>query len=374
MTEYKIQIYEKKKYIRKLTFLNLKEEVTNFMYKRTVAASSRGDLLFFVLIFFLSIKSENSSNSLLKDLLEQNIGRLKLLNEMFATKKNQLKKYEYREVVESLGLQNLVKYDVIFLLIEAIENADLLEVKYRDYFLMNPELLNQLNYIVDSHGKDLSEFYTVFKGFDIEDDRYNSITGHYLDLSKSVYRPIKMRTRRKLDISLQQFTEITRIKSESPILVEFIQSIDPQIIFELWDKYHLASYIQSVWVEANNSPIISNFIGGGAAGSIVAWIQWKNTKDPNEKDLIKKELDKQKVLFLERENELLRALNHSIKTTPEKLANEVKKLREEILILREKEKTKEEKRIYSSLKLELRNLENLSVVVNDKIDSEITDF
>ncbi len=364
MEKYKIQIKEKEKFIRKLSFLNLRDEVTNFMYKKTIASASRRDLLLFVLIFFLSIKKPNAKNSLLYSLLEQNLEKLQKFNKFLEEKRVMLKQGEYEKIKEKFKLTDALKYDVLFLLIEGVTDAEILKIKYSDFFKKNKELLKEFDVVVAKFGQQVDMTYLKFKEFHIEDDRYDEETGEHYDLSKSVYRPVKMRLRRKLDISLQQFTEIKEIKSESPIIVDFIQSVDPDIIFELWEKYHLVEYLKGIYDLIKNNVSLSLNLDLGDL--IIGYILWKTTDGRKKKEKEEKNdnFKQKKTEYLKKENSLLKALNSSLQKTQESLEKEIENLENRLGKLEKKsELTGEENQLKKAISLELKKLKNLSVTV-----------
>src|SRR3989344_5168953 len=117
MREIQIHIREEEKSEAGLTLFNFREELVNFMYKKTVADSSRGSMRFYILIFFLSIKV--NSKTLLEDLHEKNWKKLEALNHSF-DKKEKLRKNEYAKFVEDAGLTKIFRNDVFFLLMSSI--------------------------------------------------------------------------------------------------------------------------------------------------------------------------------------------------------------------------------------------------------------
>lgn len=56
MKKIEVQIKEKDKGNKDLSLLNLRDEIVNFLYKDTIASSTKADLQFYVLLFFISIK------------------------------------------------------------------------------------------------------------------------------------------------------------------------------------------------------------------------------------------------------------------------------------------------------------------------------
>jgi hypothetical protein len=84
-----------------------------------------------------------------------------------------------------------------------------------------------------------------FQASFIEDDRHD-YRGNYHDLSKSVYRTVRMRISRTLELNLQKYTSVQEITSRSPIDLTFIQYVDLHMLIELWNRLHLVEYLDSV--------------------------------------------------------------------------------------------------------------------------------
>jgi len=88
MKKISVHIKELDKKGKKLSFFNLNSEIVNFLYKDTVAQSTKSDQLFFVLLFFLSVKLNNKTA--LENLLEENLPKFTKLNDYFINKKGRL--------------------------------------------------------------------------------------------------------------------------------------------------------------------------------------------------------------------------------------------------------------------------------------------
>ena len=292
MKKIEVKIKEKDKGTKDLSLLNLRDEVVNFLYKDTVANSTKADLQFFVLLYFVSIRSGNKT--FLEKLLDEGIPKFNKLNEDFAKKKGYLRSMEYRKMVEEHGLSGLFENDIFFVLVEAILNVKEIEQRFTPFLKKHSEVERVIKAIRIKYASQLSTSFAKFKSSKIEDNRYDEY-GNYHDLSKSVYRTVRMRNSRNLDLNLQRYTSVKEITSKSPVDLTFLQHIDPKIIFDLWDKYHVAEYMKSAWKTANDTPIIANTVGGIFGGLVVLYAQWRlidGKGNRTEKDKAKQEFEK----------------------------------------------------------------------------------
>ena len=97
----------------------------------------------------------------------------------------------------------------------------------------------------------IEQFYGQFEDVFIEDDRIDVDSGNQLDLSKSVTRTIEMRLSRKVENSVKKFTKIKEIKSQSPIDFNFVQDINLDLIYTIWDQFKvLAHYTYTLATDA----------------------------------------------------------------------------------------------------------------------------
>ncbi len=371
MKRIEVKIKEKDKKGRPLTLLNFRDELVNFMYKKTVADSSRSSMHFFVLVFFLSLKIEEKS--LLIKIFDENIDSLKKLNKTFDGKKR-LKKGEYYDLVKENKLDQVFKYDIFFILITTVLDSKTILSKFDDYFYENKKLKDDFLEVVKKYEEDLERFDLDFKKHLIIDDRYDEF-GEYHDLSKSVYRTIKMRTSRQIDLSLHKYAEVKIISSQSPIDLSIIQHIDPQIIFDLWETYKLGDYVGIIWKSANSNPIVSGVISG-FAGNVLAekWLKWKSIngqKNRKEKkkakiefDIVKSDKKQNKKLL-----QLATVLAESVVKSNEYLRNEVDELRDRVRVLTENRTvlaSKESNKEIEMLKEKIEKLENIDISAKEK--------
>lgn len=360
----KIEIYitEKDKMGRQLTLLNFRDELVNFMYKKTVADSSRTSMGFFVLIFFLSLKV--GQKSLLMSLFDDNADKLKSLNEALSSREK-LRSGEYAELIKNIGLDRLFKYDIFFILITCILDSDRIFTKFNEYFSKNSEVRDDFIKVVDKYKNSLGKFESDFKSNLIADDRIDE-EGEYHDLSKSVYRTIKMRTSRSLDIELHKYAEVKIIKSESPICLTITQHIDPQIIIDLWNTYKLGDYVKAIWQFMNNG-IPANFIGGAL---VIKYVNWK-TADGNKNRRIKanakaefdaaKNNPEQNIKLMQ----LVEALTESVIKSNEYLQNEVRSLKRKREATSREIASKAKDKKIKELEEKIRKLENIKVDVSE---------
>ncbi len=369
MKKIEVTIKEKDKGTKDLSLLNLREEIVNFLYKDTVANSTKADLQFFVLLFFISIKIKKKT--FLEKILSEGIPKFKKLNESFARKKGYLRAREYRGMVEEYGLSELFENDIFFVIIEAILNIEEIEQKFKSFYKQNSDIQKSIEDIRTKYFDQLNASFINFKSSKIQDDRYDE-QGNYHDLSKSVYRTVRMRNSRNLDLNLQKYTSIKKITSESPILLTFFQHIDPQIIFDLWDKYHVAEYLKSAWKTANDTPIIANTVGGVFGGLVVLYAQWKlidGKKNRGEKDKVKQEFEKAKKSNGQILDDLTLRLVDSVLKANERLEKEIENSRTHVRELSGKDIVLQNKVAIEKLKERIEQLENLSVsskIVDEK--------
>lgn len=361
MKKIEVKIKEKDKGTKDLSLLNLRDEVVNFLYKDTVANSTKADLQFFVLLYFISIQS--GDKTFIEKVLDEGIPKFNKLNESFANKRGHLHSREYRKMVEEHGLSELFENDIFFVLIESILNIKEIDNRYKPFLKKHPQVEKVIVAIETKYAPSLSSSLKKFKSSKISDDRYDD-NGNYHDLSKSVYRTVRMRNSRNLDLNLQRYTSVREITSKSPVDLTFLQHVDPQIIFDLWDKYHVAGYMKSAWHTANNTPIIANAVGGAFGGLVVLYAQWKlidGKKNRTEKSKAKLKLDKSK-----RENgqvldDLTLRLVDSVLKSNERLEKEVEMTRTQIRELSNVNIATQDKEALKRLEERVAQLENLSV-------------
>lgn len=371
MKKIEVRIREKDKHGKILSLLNLREEVVNVLYKDTVAHSTKADMQFFVLLFFISIKFENKT--LLEYVLDSALPKFSNLNKAFSQKKRRLRAKEYQKMVAEHGLESIFKFDVFFILVEAILNIDEIKQRYVDFFSKSPKAIDLIEKIKDEYAKELEAGLNDFKSSHIEDDRYDD-EGNYHDLSKSVYRTVRMRNARNLDLNLQKYTSVQEISSQSPVILDFIQYVDPQLIFELWEKYNLAEYTKLVagaTFDAIKSHVDFNINIGNIAE---AWLIWRltNRLDRAEKERKKSELqlEKNKPANQEVLDTLTERLVDSVLKANERLQQEVDETRKKLDLLQGDPVATQNKEEIKKVRLRLEELENLEITAKVKVDKK----
>lgn len=292
MNVIEVKITEKDKGGKNLSLFNLRDEIVNFLYRDTVALSTKSDLQFYLILFFLSLKTKNGN--LAEAILADAIPKFTKLNDSLSQKTGYLQAGEYARKVEEFELKDIFKNDIFFLLIEAILNREEIADKYKEFFDSNDEISKSFTYICNKYYSDLSRYLDIFSTSRIQDEREDEY-GNTHDLSKSVYRMVKMRNARTLNVNLQKYTKIKSITSESPIDLTFLQYVDVQIIFDIWDRLEVVEYSKAVWKGANNSPIISGAVGGVVSGLVLKYFDWKKIDGR----LNKKEKDVNSLFFQE---------------------------------------------------------------------------
>ena len=167
MKKIEVIIKEKDKGTKTLSLLNLRDEIVNFLYKDTVANSTKADLQFFVLLFFISIKVKNKT--LLEHVLDDALPKFKKLNESFATKRGRLQSKEYQTLVKENGLEELFRYDIFFILVEAILNIEKIEEKFNSYSKEYPDINEEIKLVKQKYLQELSYGFKNFQSSIFED-------------------------------------------------------------------------------------------------------------------------------------------------------------------------------------------------------------
>lgn len=369
-----VRIKEKDKKKKKLTLFNMRDELVNFMYKDTVADSSRADQYFYLLIYFASIQA--GDKTLIETILDAALPRFQRLNNDFAGRKKYLAKHEYRQAVQDHGLSDFFAYDIFFILCEAIIEIDDIEVKYKSLYEDIPQLTSVIDTLKTKYRPLIVENYSLFTASKIKDERVDDY-GFTHDLSKGVYRTIKMRNAKNLEINLQRYTRVRQVTSESPIILDIIQIVDPQIVFDLWNKYHVVEYVAGVWRFLNNSPVIA-----GATGAIISqpviekynsWRAARHNKDSRE---VRKSAKDAFDVAKNQHSEQLEAINlqlvQSVMETNKHLRDEISYLRQRLEVEQSRNAAKDEDEI-KSLKSRIEKLENIEVETSEIKDTATQD-
>jgi hypothetical protein len=359
MKHIEVHVKEQTKGSRKLTLLNLRDEVVNFLYKDTVASSTKSDLQFFVLLFFVSVPA--GKGSLLERVLDQALPRLKRLNRHLASKKTYLKRSEYRSLVEEYGLAQIFERDVFFVLSEAILDFDEIEPRFRTFYQQNEGLKRVIEEVKSRYAPELRDIFVLFESSRIQDDRYDD-NGNYHDLSKSVYRTIRMRNSRNLDLNLQKYTTVKSITSQSPVDLTFLQHVNPQIVFDLWDKYQVAHYAKPLWDNISGNPVVNGVVGSFLWDLIKPYVRWKRVNGAThrkEKRAAKQEFEISKARHGKDIDDLTLRLVDSVLKSNERLQKDIDLLQDKLAA--EQAKVAQDKDEVKKLKEHIARLENLSI-------------
>ena len=370
-----VQITEIDKGDTPLTLHNFRDELVNNMYKKTIADSSRTEMRFYVTVFFLCFKM--GSKSLLRKLFEDNLTKLEALNAEFS-KRPKLQKNEYADLVNQVGLTQIFKRDIPFLLISTILDSKNVLKEFHVFFEKNPDLKKEFVGISEKYSAKLEDFYENFRSHRIEDDRYDDF-GNYHDLSKSVFRTIKMRTSRQLDLTLHKYAEIKEVKSHSPIDLTVLQQLDPYILFNLWEAYDIGHYVGATWDYAAEAAGIT----AGIDLLLKKWTKWKSINgrtDRKKKNAARKsfELEIKKKKYVTQFSVLIEVLAKSVLNADKFLKKEIRLIKARILKLNEdrsvlnKESVDEQ---VASLEKRLAKLENIKIKITEekqkqKLDKE----
>ena len=168
-----------------------------------------------------------------------------------------------------------------------------------------------------------------------------------------------------LDLNLQKYTSIQEITSKSPIDLTFLQHIDPQIIFDLWDKYHLAEYVHSVASDALTFTRNHFSLNIDLGDLINGWVLYKLTSGNNRKEKLKnQQIFEQAKIKTENHSsleDLTTILVKSVLNANKRLEEEVERMRQEINELKSQNIELQDKPKIKKLEERLKQLENLSV-------------
>ena len=368
-----VSIREKDKRKKNLTLVNMRDELVNFMYRDTVASSSRTDQQFYILLYFASLKV--NEKSLIEALLEAALPRFQKLSEDLSERKTYLKKHEYNESVQKHSLEAFFTYDIFFIICEAIIDIDNIEKQYEDLYARNEHMTTVMASLKQKYRPDIVKYYSLFNASRIKDERTDDY-GFVHDLSKSVYRTIKMRNAKNFELNLQKYTRVKRVTSNSPIVLDIIEIVDPQIIFDLWDKYHVFDYMTGVWKFINGSPVIS-----GAAGAIIAqpviekynaWRGARHGQDKKYKETTREAFKVAKNQHSDQLEGINLKLVQSVMDANEHLIEEVSFLKKVLERERQKSVTKDDDEI-KRLKRRIDQLENIEVTTSDVKSNDIID-
>lgn len=362
-----VHIKEIDKKGRDLTLINLRDEIVGYLYRDTVARATKSDMQFYLLFFFASI--EVSGKTSIEQVLDEALPKFEGLNEAFENRRGYLRANEYAEMVEKHGLNDYFYKDLFFVICDIVQNINAIEKKFNAQIEADENLQNVILRLKRDYKARVEADFEVFASSRIEDDRVDE-NGNYHDLSKSVYRTVRMRSARNLELNLQKYTAIKKIESNSPIDLTLIQHVDPNIIFELWDKYHVAKYVTTLFLgtwHVVNEP----FPAAALTMLIGSYINHRTTngrRNRKEKDLAKAELDDQKI----NNDEYLQSLNErlveSVLESNAKLREEVDKLKEERLFEAQKYSANRDEQQIKDINQRIEQLENLKIETTEVQD------
>lgn len=362
MQSIRVKIEEIDKGSKNLSVFNMQEEIAYFLYRDTVVSSARIDQLFFILIFFVAGKTGNQS--LLESILESSLPKLEALNASFQSLNRQLKTGEYAALKEKIGLEGILKFDIFFILAEAVSRIELIQDKYADFLADHEEIVEVLNRVQKKYGENLKRSLAKFSAFEIEDERID-VNGHSQDLGKSLYRMVHMRNARNLNVNLQKYTTLQDVTSRSPIVVILLQHLDPQMIFDLWDKYHVAAYASGFWegLEAQFNARVDFTQKFNLNDLIVAYAIWKMERDKPKREqkheeFVRTKKDKENHKTLE---SLVLKAGESVLSAPQHLTELIRQYRTKLRILESASIELRDKDAISKLKEQIEKLENLRV-------------
>lgn len=367
-----IKIKIRQKNIENPTIANIGKEIFD-MYQLTIWKWASIELQLFVVYFFLKIKWNDKS--LLHIIVEKNINKLLKFDEALSKHTGYLSKGDYSDLKLKYNVDNVLKYDIIFLLMECIINRDEIEPNAKWFFL--DEDIKEVKKIVNLYWKQLESFLLSFREKRIKDDRFNE-EGDYLDLSKSIYRPVYMRLSKTLSIPLQRNANFMQLTKNSPLALEFIQNIDINLVLDLWKYLNIFEYINILDPETkellkNISSFALNHISLDInLADIISWLVGyyiaENKSKKERQDNLNKFEQLQKMLT--RHNKEYKKLSETVKETIKK-TNEITRIRiiqleSKIEAYRGLTQTKEIKKEIKKLEKELKKIKNLEIEILEK--------
>ncbi|HEX5774853.1 MAG TPA: hypothetical protein VFY28_02740, partial [Candidatus Paceibacterota bacterium] len=286
------------------------------------------------------------------------------INASFKGLKRRLHAGEYGQLKVDSGLERVFKYDLFFVLVEAIQNLDELRERYKELLKKYPEIMQTLDRVDIEYAEKLKRLLKVFSASEIEDERTDD-QGNTLDLSKSVYSPVHMRTAKYLNINLQRYTEVQDITSRSPIIVSLLQHIDPQMIIDLWNQYHVAEYA-SGFVDGLRAEI-STHVDLNAkldpTDLVTGYFLWKMQKDKPKREEQRQEFIR--IKQSETNKDFLEGLAmgaaRGVLNAPQHLTELIRHYRSKLRVMQQASVELQDKEAIESLKEQIAQLENLRV-------------
>jgi hypothetical protein len=355
-----VHIKEIDKGDKQLTLQNLRDEVVGFLYRDTIARSTRGDMQFYILLFFIAVPNQNRTS--LEVILDEGLPKFDRLTQAFNSKRGYLRANEYHELVIEYELTGLFYKDLFFVICDGVLNLPDIEHKFADLISEDAALRNVITRLKRDYIPRIESSFEVFRESRIQDDRYDEY-GNYHDLSKSVYRTVRMRSAKNLELNLQKYTAIKKIESNSPIDITFLQNIDPQILIELWDKYHVTNYMVNLvkegWQFANED-LPATAIGEFIAAYLI-FKRLNGRENPKEKRAAKNELIREQ----RRHNKYIERLNvrlvDSVLESNARLKADIDALKRERKAETQKNKVIRDEASLKNLTGRIERLENLQI-------------
>jgi len=377
----KIQVSVKeKKSVTNYTIANVWKEIKD-MYQDTVWYASKDELRLCFLFVFL--ETSLGDKCLLDVILDTYLNKLINFDKKLWQVKWYLKKWDYNQIKIEAWVDKALNYDILFILLETIANWD--DFKEKANKIYKKELSDKMTSIYKQHTKKINNFLYDFKVVKIQDDRYDDGWNHH-DLSKSVYRTIYMRMSRKLTIPLQKNAKFKVLKSNSPLHLEFIQSVWLDFITFVRENLHVIDYLIQLGDDEVNKFLQKVIASAKEHTSLkldididdyilmyLAYRLWSKDKKKKMSSKEKKEESQRldevyKVMIKsdEKYQNLIAHLQQSITNTEKALLSRISKLEWQIEAYNSMDSTKEIKWKIKYLEKEVLKLRNISVEIREK--------
>ncbi len=363
--DYLVHLQQKEK--SSLPISKIKDEVSE-MFNNTVGLSTKESLEFFVLVYFLLCKK--GERSLLYHLFDKALPKLKAFDKALRDNPGMLKAGQYEDIKSELGITELLKNDVLFTLISALNQKEIYEIKFDDFFEINSAAQQELEIVSQKFRQNLNRFQDSFNQNKIQNEREDPESGQTFDISNSVYHMIHMRSQRTLNLSLQKQTKFKKLESNSPVDILFIQYVDLDLLILIWEKFHLHDYTANLISDGSRKSAAEaakslRNIGEGMIGALLlSWLTKLYTDGRSRK--VKKtvnakhEANKAKAKESSEARALIRNIEKDVLNTDENRKNKVAKMKAKLKLLNQAEYlTSSEKTLQKTLERNIKKLENL---------------
>lgn len=369
-TSIKIQVKQRESW--NPTIANIGKEIFD-MYWLTVGQWVSKELQLFIVYFFLQLNYQDKN--ILDIILWENIDKLQAFDKALESKQRYLNKWEYFDFKEEYGVKNLLQYDVIFLLIDVIIHRESFEKKAESFFSTND--MQIMKRVVATYRSPLESFFMSFETKYIKDERYDEEKWEYIDLSKSVYRPIYMRLSKTLSMPLQKNAEFKQLTKNSPLVLEIFQLLDVKLVLTIRESLHLMEYISWLW------PEIQNFIKEGAKFALnhldfdinipdiiigIIWFYLGKKSEKKERKQFQDKINQLETQLLNHNqsySELQNVLKQSILNVEDSRTKRIIQVKAKIEAYQEMEQNVTTRRQIKKLKGELKKLENIEVNIQE---------